>query len=344
MSAPTAPAVHRPDLRDSDLRDPDLHASELRGPAMSAPEPLLSPEVVQRLRQPFAPGVLRWKIQTRVNEQQADPYATVVVYVDARTVAAHLDDVVPGRWSTVYAAPPVTVGLPALECRLTVCGVTRSDVGTVEPGSRAGSDTKDLYSDALKRAAVQYGVGAFLYRFPQVQARVERSGQTWYVTREAQAELRVLTRAVLAGEGPLPRFQALRVRDYQPGAVSGVTAPGSAPGNVSDLARSQEPEEGPPPIGEERGLKMEEQLRLALRGSEWEGDRAHDFATFVLGFQVSALPDLTELEARTVYRAAKASLNPTVQTPPARIPLTQAPLTQAPLTTTEGEIIRIPVK
>jgi len=84
---------------------------------------------------------------------------------------------------------------------------------------------------------------------------------------------------------------------------------------------------------------MEEQLRLALRGSEWEGDQAHDFATFVLGFQVSALPDLTELEARTVYRAAKASLNPTVQTPPAQIPLTQAPLT-----TTEGEIIRIPVK
>ncbi len=286
------------------------------------PDPALSSEVVHRLRQPFAPGVLRWKIQTRVNEQQADPYATVVVYVDARTVAAHLDDVVPGRWSTVYAAPPVTVGLPALECRLTVCGVTRSDVGTVEPGSRAGSDTKDLYSDALKRAAVQYGVGAFLYRFPQVQARVERSGQTWYVTREAQAELRVLTRAVLAGEGPLPRFQALRVRDYQPGAVSGVTAPGSlgsAHGSVTDpaLARSQEPEEGPPPIGEERGLKMEEQLRLALRGGEWEGDQARDFATFVLGFQVSALSDLTELEARTVYRAAKASLARTGQTPPA---------------------------
>ena len=275
--------------------------------------------MVHRLRQPFAPGVLRWKIQTRVNEQQADPYATVVVYVDARTVAAHLDDVVPGRWSTVYAAPPVTVGLPALECRLTVCGVTRSDVGTVEPGSRAGSDTKDLYSDALKRAAVQYGVGAFLYRFPQVQARVERSGQTWYVTREAQAELRVLTRAVLAGEGPLPRFQALRVRDYQPGAVSGVTAPGRAHGSVTDpaLARSREPEEGPPPIGEERGLKMEEQLRLALRGGEWAGDQAHDFATFVLGFQVSALPDLTELEARTVYRAAKASMALTGQTPPA---------------------------
>lgn len=314
MSAPTVLPIQHPERPDLTVR-----AAEPYGLAASGAEAFLSSEVVHRLRQPFAPGVLRWKIQTRVNEQQADPYATVVVYVDARTVAAHLDDVVPGCWSTVYVAPPVTVGLPALECRLTVCGVTRSDVGTVEPGSRAGSDTKDLYSDALKRAAVQYGVGAFLYRFPQVQARVERSGQTWYVTREAQAELRVLTRAVLAGEGPLPRFQALRVRDYQPGAVSGVTAPGGVPAGMPGPALAQEPEEGPPPIGETRGLKMEEQLRLALRGGEWAGDQAHDFATFVLGFQVSALSDLTELEARTVYRAAKASLTLTGQTPPAAV-------------------------
>ena len=252
----------------------------------------LSAAVVRKLRQPFAPDALRWKIQTRVNEGQADPYATVVVYVDARTVAAHLDDVVPGQWSTEYRAPPVTVGFPALECRLTVCGVTRSDVGTVESGARPGSDTKDLYSDALKRAAVQYGVGAFLYRFPQVQARAEKSGQTWYITREAQAELRVLTRAVLDGEPRLPRFQALRVRGYEQGGVAGVTGG----------------EEGPPPIGEERGRKMGEQLALALRGGEWEGDAGHDYATFVLGFPVSALADLTEAEAKAVYRAAKTGL------------------------------------
>jgi hypothetical protein len=260
----------------------------------------LSSAVVRKLRQPFPAETLRWKIQTRVNEQQPDPMATVVVYVDARTVAAHLDDVVPGQWTTEYHLPPVTVGLPALECRLTVCGVTRSDVGTVEPGSRPGSDTKDLYSDSLKRAAVQYGVGAFLYRFPQVQARVEKSGQNWYVTREAQAELSVLTRAVLGGEPRLPRFQALRVRGYAPGGVAGLTG-SSAPGEAHL-------EEGPPPIGEERGRKMEAQLGLALKGSEWEGDQGKDYATFVLGFAVETLSDLTEAEAKTVYRAAKAGL------------------------------------
>ncbi len=261
----------------------------------------LSAATVKKLRQPFGAEHLRWKIQTRVNEGMADPQAVVVVYVDARSVTAHLDEIVPGQWSSEFSAPAVTVGLPALECRLTVCGVTRSDVGTVEPGSRPGSDTKDLYSDALKRAAVQFGVGAFLYRFPQVQARVEKSGQNWYITREAQAELRVLTRAVLAGQETLPRFQALRVRGYQPGGVAEV---GGAEGAT--------PDPGPPPIGEERGRKMQELLTRSLAHSEWAGaaghDRtqeAHDYATFVLGFQVGSLADLTEAEARTVYQAAR---------------------------------------
>ena len=253
------------------------------------PASRLSAAVVKKLRQPFPAEHLRWKIQTRVNEAQADALALVVVYVDARSVTAHLDDVVPGQWQTEYRSPPVSVGLPALECRLTVCGVTRCDVGTVEPGSKAGSDTKDLYSDALKRSAVQFGVGAFLYRFPQVQARAEKSGQHWYITREAQAELRVLTAAVLAGKPTLPRFQAIRVRGY-------------AQGGVAEVAGG---EEGPPPIGEERGRKMKELLTRSLVGSEWQGTAGHDYATFILGFPVSALSDLTEEEAKTVYRAAR---------------------------------------
>jgi hypothetical protein len=277
---------------------PPVTASK-SGASAARPAPGLSAATVKKLRQPFGAEHLRWKIQTRVPEGQAEPLALVVVYVDARSVAAHLDDVVPGQWHSEYRAPAVTVGLPALECRLTVCGVTRCDVGTVEPGARPGSDTKDLYSDALKRAAVQFGVGAFLYRFPQVQARAEKSGQTWYVTREAQAELRVLTRAVLEGRPTLPRFQALRVRGYAPGGVAEVAGAEPYRGEVAAL------EEGPPPIGEERGRKMQDLLTRSLLHSEWRGEAATDYATFVLGFAVEALSELSETEARAVYSAAK---------------------------------------
>lgn len=251
----------------------------------------LSHDVVRRLRQPFAPEHVRWKVQANPKETTGDAYAVVVVFVDARTVAAHLDDVVPGQWSTQYVLPPVTVGHPALECRLTVCGVTRSDVGTVEPSKGPDSDTKDLYSDALKRAAVQYGVGAFLYRFPQVRAKVEKYGNTWFITRDAQAELRKLTDAVLAGAEQLPRFAALKVSGYNPGGLAGVTG--------------GEEEVGPPPIGEERARRLHEQLGAVLKPTEFASLNHAEYATRVLGFEVGSLAGLTEGEAATVYRAAK---------------------------------------
>ncbi|ULH14822.1 hypothetical protein MF271_12635 [Deinococcus sp. KNUC1210] len=50
---------------------------------------------------------------------------------------------------------------------------------------------------------------------------------------------------------------------------------------------------------------MEELLTRALLGSEWQGEAGRDYASFILGFSVSALADLTEEEAKTVYRAAK---------------------------------------
>lgn len=187
----------------------------------------LKPETIAALRKPFAAEGLRWKIQQNPYENSNKPneqvYALVVVYVDARSVSAHLDDVTGGDWFTEYRQPPVTVGAPALECRLTVCGVTRSDVGAVvSSGSASSMDTKDLYSDALKRAAVQFGVGAFLYRFPTVKAAVSKSGKNWYLTKAAKVELKDLASRVLEGR-PLTQYQHIKVTGYDPDGVSQVT-------------------------------------------------------------------------------------------------------------------------
>jgi len=47
---------------------------------------------------------------------------------------------------------------------LTVCGVTREDVGDAGEGEFA--TRKSAASDALKRCAVHFGIGRYLYRFP----------------------------------------------------------------------------------------------------------------------------------------------------------------------------------
>lgn len=84
-------------------------------------------------------------------------------YIDAREVMDRLDAVVgPGNWSTTFRGP--FDGL-AVECTLTVHGVAKTDVGYPN-SAKDGHDQEGLkaaYSDALKRAAVHWGIGRFLY-------------------------------------------------------------------------------------------------------------------------------------------------------------------------------------
>lgn len=86
-------------------------------------------------------------------------------YIDSRNVVQRLDSVCPGQWSFEI---PETIErqvngklVIAMRGRLTVCGVTRECWGESEAGF--GEPYKSAASDALKRAAVRFGVGAHLY-------------------------------------------------------------------------------------------------------------------------------------------------------------------------------------
>lgn len=87
-------------------------------------------------------------------------------YVDARDVENRLDEVVgPDGWSDEYeVVDPQRMGI---KCRLTVLGVYKEGVGY--PNNAVGSTReseepgKDAESDALKRAAVKFGIGRHLY-------------------------------------------------------------------------------------------------------------------------------------------------------------------------------------
>ena len=90
-------------------------------------------------------------------ERNGQRVAGCMAHIDARDVMNRLDDVVgAGNWSDEYQASAIGKGV---ECRLTVLGVSKVDVGIP-------SDTepeKGAYSDALKRAAVKFGIGRHLY-------------------------------------------------------------------------------------------------------------------------------------------------------------------------------------
>ena len=126
-------------------------------------------EALPELRRPPAPRAVKFKIQTAVGE-----YAQVVPYIDARLVYDRLDHVCGGNWTAVFEEVPSDLRpqhpvepqdkLIHVRCRLTVFGVTREDVGE-------GHDPKAAVSDAVKRAAVQFGVARAIYamRSPWLQ-------------------------------------------------------------------------------------------------------------------------------------------------------------------------------
>lgn len=107
-------------------------------------------EAAPLLRQPFTPAAVKFKVQATWPKENPNG-ALIVCYIDARLAVERLNKVCPQLWSDAYSP----VDAKTMWCHLTVDGITRSDVGEGEK--------KGLVSDALKRAAVKFGVGVSLY-------------------------------------------------------------------------------------------------------------------------------------------------------------------------------------
>lgn len=127
------------------------------------------------LRRPFEPAAINF----RVGSKRGNVY-TVLSYLDARMVAERLTEVDP-FWQVQHGDVKV-MRLEAtrqrggrdvrqlrasVDCKLTLAigdeFATRSDVGEEIGDEDDIKLEKTVYSDALKRAAVQFGVGAYLY-------------------------------------------------------------------------------------------------------------------------------------------------------------------------------------
>lgn len=114
----------------------------------------------EQLAAPFPSQRVSWKPQAFSRDRSS---ALMVAFVDARTVMERLDAVCPGDWTFDVKLFPGTP--PTARGRLTVLGLTRSDVG--EAGEGEAGTLKAAASDALKRCAVHFGVGRYLYDLPR---------------------------------------------------------------------------------------------------------------------------------------------------------------------------------
>lgn len=116
-------------------------------------------EMMKALQRPFPSAEIEWRIQ-RTNASRTSCF--VLAYLTARAVQDRLDEVFgPGGWSTSFT--PVDTKEEGFLCKLSVL-IDGEWVSKVDGAPfTAVEPLKGGISDAFKRAAVQFGIGRYLY-------------------------------------------------------------------------------------------------------------------------------------------------------------------------------------
>jgi len=106
-------------------------------------------------------GIRKEDVKRREGWRDRNGQTHYVDYVEWHTVADLLDRIVPD-WSHAVRGIVQIGDFVAATAAITICGVTREGVGTGPADSETG--IKKAEHDALKRAAVKFGVARDLYR------------------------------------------------------------------------------------------------------------------------------------------------------------------------------------
>lgn len=119
-------------------------------------------EIERQLAAPFDSNEVKWKPQAISGSR-----ALAVAYVDARVIQDRLDEVlgVTG-WQDHYEFLSDGSCLCKLSARIAGEWIVKMDVGGQSEQPDEGDRKKAALSDSLKRAAVKFGIGRYLYRLP----------------------------------------------------------------------------------------------------------------------------------------------------------------------------------
>jgi len=118
--------------------------------------------LARALAAPFGPSEVKFKPAVVSGNR-----AMALPYIDARVIQDRLDQVVGVMgWQDEYECLPDGSVVCKLHLRLGEEWITKMDVGGPSEQPDEGDRRKAAFSDALKRAAVKFGIGRYLYRLP----------------------------------------------------------------------------------------------------------------------------------------------------------------------------------
>lgn len=122
------------------------------------------------LRAPFAPEAVKW----RVDQKTPDAARNVrcLCYIDSRLAKERCTEADPfwyAEYDFIGRSPGDPIGVreyAVTRCDLTINALTRSGFGQLGSQKMDGKAAKSVVSDAFKRAAVEFHIGAYLYAMP----------------------------------------------------------------------------------------------------------------------------------------------------------------------------------
>lgn len=113
------------------------------------------------LAAPFPENQVSWRVQGKPYERNGAFFAMALAYIDARDVMDRLDNVCgPENWQCEYVETPKGRVICRIGIFVNDKWVWKSDGA----GETAVEGDKGGISDSLKRAAVAWGIGRYLYR------------------------------------------------------------------------------------------------------------------------------------------------------------------------------------
>lgn len=194
--------------------------------------------IEQKLQAPFPASDIEWRAQ-QAGITSGKPWAMVLAYVTNRAIQNRLDD--------VFGADKWQNNIREWRDKSTICGISVKcgDEWITKWDGAAETDieaTKGGISDAMKRAAVQWGIGRYLYKLDTTWAEcslAKQSGPEWHTAKDKSGTFfywktpNLPAWALPAGEKPAKSKPQPHAQQPAP-----ATAPAPAQPQVSDRAKA----------------------------------------------------------------------------------------------------------
>ena len=207
---------------------------------------------IANLCKPFSPQDIEWRVG---NVSKSGKMCTLLPYITSRAVMDRLDSVVlPENWTDCYVSSPVGNGL---ECQLSI-RIGKDWITKIDAAEPTNIESvKGAYSDSLKRAAVKWGIGRYLYRLPLSWVKIKSKQQ------QKEGDIFVSSKGVIGYATPpaLPDW-ALPLTMRTPAAEQ-----------KPQKKTKQKPQKKPEQVPEQAPEQVSTLEANSPHDEEWEADR-----------------------------------------------------------------------